>query len=140
MKDVKTVLKKAGVSGKIALAAALLGLISLIAFIIYGAVYSMYADYSVMIFLLLGTVCQAGYALISHPAAEVLPLAGVICSGIGMNIFFLNSYTVWADWYGNFNMYGSQGGVTPVIIILVITVLSIVCGLVACFTRKVKEG
>ena len=141
MKNLKSQIKQSGVSGKLALAAAVLGVVSLVAFLIYGAVYSMYADIGVALFLLLGAACQIGYALWQHPASELLPLVGMICNCVGMILFFLNSYTVWADWYGNFNMYGSQGGVAPVIAILVLTLLTILLGLAACFTRKgAKEG
>lgn len=136
----KVNLKNAGVSGKISLAAAALGLVTLAAFLIYSAMYSVYFDSAVVIFLLLGIAGHVGYALWNSRIADVLPLAAVICAGIGMNIFFLNSYTVWADWWGNFNMYGSQGGVTPVIIILILAILSIICGIVTCFTRKNKEA
>lgn len=135
----KAKLKSAGTSAVISMAAAVLGLISLIAFLIYGIVYSVYFDLAVTVFLLLSIVGYAGYALWENRIAEILPLVAVICSGSGMGIFFLNSYAVWADWYGNFNMYGSQGGIAPVIAILAVTIVSIVCGIVACFTRKNKE-
>ena len=124
---------------KAACVAAVLEAATLIAFIIYGAAYSVYADWTVSLFLLLGIAGYAGYILLNGPVADALPFAAVICGGLGMNLCFLNSYPVWADWYGHFNMYGSQGGVTPVIIILVLAILSVVCGIVACFTRKEKE-
>lgn len=129
-------IKNSGVSGRIALIAAIFGTAAFIVFLIYGVTYSAYADLGVAIALLLGVISYVAYIAIEQPLAEILPLAGVIATGIGMNIFFLNSYTVWADWYGNFNMYGSQGGITPVIVILVICVLSILSGIVACYTRK----
>ena len=132
-------LKKNGTSGLLGLIAAALGLVSFVAFVIYGAVYSSYADWGVALFLLLGALCSAGYVVFDAKWAEVLPLAGVVCTGIGMNVFFLNSYNVWADWYGNFNMYQSEGGITPVIVLLVIDLLTIVAGIAAGFTRKHKE-
>jgi hypothetical protein len=136
MKSVLSIIRESGKSAWIAMASALLGMAAFLGFLIYGLTYSMYADYGVAIFLLLGVLCQAGYSLLRHPLAEALPLLGVVCSGFGMNVFFLNSYTVWADWYGNFNMYGSQGGVTPVIILLVLMLLTIISGIVACFLRR----
>ena len=136
----KTGVLNSGLGAKFALIAALLGLVSWIAFLIYGTIYTVYFDAAVVIFLLLGVIGYAGFLFLAHPAAEFLPLVSVVCSGIGMNLFFLNSYTVWADWYGNFNMYGSQGGITPVIAILVVTILSILFGIATCFTRKRKEA
>lgn len=133
-------IKHTMLSAKFSLAAAALSLVSLVAFLIYGLVYPVYADWAAGLSLLLALAAYAGYALLDSPLTNILPLAGVILGGLGMNIIFLNSYTVWADWYGNFNMYGSQGGVAPVILILVLNILAILCGIVTCFTRKNKEA
>lgn len=142
--------KKFSAGSMTSLIAAGLSLIATIAFLIYGTVYPVYFDAAVVIFLLLGVAGFAAYALWDSDIANILPLIAVLCGSIDMGVFFLNSYPVWADWWGNinmygsadgsFNMYGSQGGVTPVIIILVITVLSILCGIVTCFMRKNKEA
>lgn len=142
--------KKLGGGSMTGLIAGGLSLIATIAFLIYGTVYPIYFDAAVVIFLLLSAAGYAAYALLNSDIADIIPLAAVLCGGIAMGVFFLNSYPVWADWWGNinmygsadgsFNMYGSQGGVTPVIIILVITVLSILCGIVTCFMRKNKEA
>ncbi len=132
--------KKASGSAKTALVAAALELITLVVFLIYGATYSVYADWTVSLFLLLGIAGYVGYVLLNGPVADILPLAAVICGGLGMNLFFLNSYPVWADWYGHFNMYGSQGGLTPVLVIMIFAILSAVCGIITCFTRKEKEA
>ncbi|HIR83789.1 MAG TPA: hypothetical protein IAA56_00445 [Candidatus Galloscillospira excrementavium] len=133
-------IKGRGASVKLSLAAAAVGLISLIAFLIYGAVYPVYADFGVGIFLLLGVLGYLAYAFFDLPVLDFAPLAAVFCTSFGMGLFALNAYPVLGDWYGNFNMYGSEGGIVPVIIILAITLVSIVCGIVTCFTRKQKGG
>lgn len=136
----KISLKDSSFSVKLSLIAAILGLVSFVAFLIYGAVYSVYADWAVALFLILGAACYLGYALLDNKFAELLPLIGVVLTGIGFNLFFLNSYNVWADWYGNFNMYGSEGGIAPVIVQMVLDLLTIIAGIIACFTSKQKKG
>lgn len=54
--------------------------------------------------------------------------------------FFLNSYTVWVDWYGNFNMYGSRGGVVPVIVQFVLLFAANILGIVSCFQGKEEKS
>ena len=120
--------------------AAVITLVALVAFLIYGIMYPVYADYTVMIFYALGIACFAGHVFWDHPIAEVLPPCGVALTALAMNLMFLNSYTVWADWYGNFDMYGSQGGITPVIILMVLSLIAIIAGIVSCFSRKTKEA
>lgn len=120
--------------------ACVLTIIALAAFTVYGLSYPRYADYAVTLFFLGGAACFAGYIFWNHIVAELLPLAGVVLVSLAMNILFLNSFTVWADWYGNFHMYGSQGGVTPVIIQMVICFAAAIAGIVSCFNRKNKEA
>lgn len=129
-------IRSLGVSAYLALADALLAAVTLVGFCIYGAIYNEYFDLAVAALLLLGIICMAGYALIDTIVTEYINVAGVFCVSFSMGLFFLNSYEVWADWYGNFDMYGSRGGLTPVIILLVLHILTIVCGIVSCFIRK----
>lgn len=127
-------------SAKLGLAAAAAALVSLAAFIAYGAMYPVYADYGVGLFLLLGLAAYVAYALCDGPVFDFMPLAGVFCSSFGLGLFAINAYPVLGDWYGNFNMYGSQGGIAPVIAILTITLGSILLGIITSFTRKHKEA
>lgn len=80
--------------------------------------------------------CFALYAVRNNGWAEYLGLAAVVLLSYATGLFFLNSYTVWADWYGNFNMYGSRGGVAPVIVQLVLLLAAIILGIVSCFQSK----
>lgn len=124
------------VSAKISLVGALAALVSTVAFTIYGAVYSEYFDLAVLVCLLLGVLGCAAYAFVDGMLSEYLNLIAVVCLSFGVGLFFLNSYPVWADWYGNFTMYGSRGGIVPVIIIMALFLLSIICGIISCFSRK----
>lgn len=132
----KISLKGKSASALCGLTAAGLSAAAFIAFIIYGAVYTVYFDAVILLALLLGAAGNGAYALVDRPWAEFLGLAGVVCLGYGAGLFVLNAYPVMADWYGQFNMYGSQGGLAPVVVIAVLTLAAIVAGVVACFTRK----
>ena len=132
-------LKGKSASAKISLAAAAAALVSLVAFIIYGAKYSAYADFGVGLALLLGVLGYLAYVFFDYAVLDFAPFAAVFCSSFAMGLFAINAYPVLGDWYGNFNMYGSEGGITPVVIIMALTIVSILCGIVTCFTRKNKE-
>lgn len=67
-------IKSKSASAKLSLLSGALGLVTLIIFCVYGAVYD-YFDTVVFLTLALGVACAAGYALLSRPAAELLNLA-----------------------------------------------------------------
>ena len=129
--------KASGVSAKLSQFSALLGVVSLVAFCIYGAVFQ-YFDLVVLLTIALGVVCMEGYVLSSARPAQLLNMFGVACYAYAVGLFFLNSYNVWADWYGNFTMYGSRGGIAPVVAIMVLLVCC-VTGIISCFTAKGKD-
>lgn len=128
-------LKTAPFSVKSSQMGAAVGLVAVIAYSVYGMVFD-YFDFVVFLAFLLGTACAQGYVLVEK--SRYLNLVSVVCHSFGMGLLFLNSYPVWADWYGNFTMYGSRGGVVPVILLLVLAVLAILCGILSCFTLKRK--
>lgn len=128
--------KNLSFSAKVGLVGALASVVTAAAFIIYGVMYNEYFDTVVLACALLSAGGLAAYALLDGGIVEYLNLGGVFCLSFGMGLFFLNSYPVWADWYGNFTMYGSRGGVTPVIAILVLMMVTLLCGIISCFTRK----
>jgi hypothetical protein len=132
-------IKRKSFSAKISLIGAMVSLVLIVAFIIYGAIYPVYFDLAVIICWLLGAIGLGAYAFVDKKVTEYFGLAAVFLLSFGLGLFFLNSYSVWADWYGHFDMYGSEGGVTPVIIIFVITFIAIVCGIISCFMRKEAE-
>lgn len=131
-------LKALCVSTKMSQIGALIGLVGLVAFCIYGAVFQ-YFDLVVMLVIAVGAVCAEGYVLWEAKPAELMNLASVACYAYAVGLFFLNSYPVWADWYGGFTMYGSRGGIAPVVAIMVILLAGCVAGIVSCFTAKRKD-
>lgn len=132
----KISVKEKGVCEKLALVSASVSVIGFVAFLIYGLVYSVYFDAAVLLCIALGAAGMAAYSLIPGSRSGIFGPAGILLLSFGLGLFFLNSYPVWADWYGDFNMYGSQGTITPVIIILVILLAAVLSGIISCFMRK----
>lgn len=128
-------MKGKSISAKLSLIAAALNLITLIAFVIYGTIYS-YMDSVVVLSLLLSTVCGGVYALVDRKAAEFLDLAQVILVSYGVGLFFLNSYPVWADRLNNITMYGARGSLVPVVAVILLCFATAILGIASCFTRK----
>ena len=128
--------KGESLSQKASLAGTVLALVSLVGFVIYGAIYTVYFDLGVIILLLAGAVCSAAYVALKGVIAELAPLAAVLLITAALGLFFLNSYPVWADWYGGFTMYGSEGGIAPVIVLIVLYLLAVICDMIACFTAR----
>lgn len=128
-------MKKKGLSVKAAFCAAALSLLTLIVFLIYGAVYD-YLDYMVALSLILGAACAAAYVFVDHKGVEFLNLAQVVAVSYGLGLFFLNSHPVWADRLNHIEMYGSRGTLVPVVIIMLMFIGAIVLGIISCFTGK----
>ena len=128
-------MKGKSISAKLSLIAAALNLITLIASVIYGTIYS-YMDSVVVLSLLLSTVCGGVYALVDRKAAEFLNLAQVILVSYGVGLFFLNSYPVWADRLNNITMYGARGSLVPVVAVILLCFATAILGIASCFTRK----
>ena len=129
---------KGKINGWSAMASLIAGVLSLlitIIFVVYGVV-NQYFDLAIVLCDLVAVAGFLAYALVDKAWSEYAALLGVLTLSYSIGLFFLNSYTVWADWYGNFNMYGSRGGVVPVIIQLVLMIAAAVFGIISCFTRK----
>lgn len=128
-------MKAKSISTKLSLAAAAVSVITLVVFLIYGAVYS-YMDSMVALAVLLGAVCAAAYGLVDKKATEFLNLVEVLLIAYGVGLFFLNSYPVWADRLNNITMYGARGSLVPVVAIILLCFVAAVLGIASCFTRK----
>lgn len=122
-------------SRKVSFISAALNAVSLIVFLIYGAVYSYY-DFWVFGCLLIGIYCSLTYAFVAQKKAGILPVLSIIAVTIALGVFFLNSYPVWADRLNNISMYGSRGTLLPVISIIVLLLLTIVSAIAACFMKE----
>ena len=128
-------MKGKSISAKLSLIAAAVNLVALVAFIIYGAIYS-YMDSIVVLALLLGAVCGLAYALVDKKATEFLNLVQVLLVSYGVGLFFLNSYPVWADRLNNITMYGARGSLVPVVAVILLCFATAILGIASCFTRK----
>lgn len=116
----------------------ILMLVTLIAYIIYGVTYS-YFDTVVCGFMVAAILLSAVHFLVDSKAAQVCNLLEVMCISGGVALFVLNSYPVWADELNGITMYGSRGGLTPVIALLVLQFAAVILGIVSCFVPE-KEG
>ncbi len=139
-------MKISGKNSYISLIGAILSAVVAVCEIIYGAVYSQYADFVVVGTYLIGAALMAGYVFTNTKFTAWLNLLSVVFSGFGMGLFITNSYNVWADTWGNLTQYGSltgafsffnsQGGPYPAVAIIVLGLLSVILGIVSCFGRK----
>ncbi|MGI6107449.1 MAG: hypothetical protein ACOX8B_05895 [Lachnospiraceae bacterium] len=130
---------KMNFSTVMALAACAVSCAAAVLFVIYGIQFHVYFDTFVLACDLVAAVSFFLYAREGGRWASWLNLLGTVLMSVGLGLFFLNSYPVWADWYGNFDMYGSQGGITRVIVQMAVVLAAILAGIVSCFgTRRVS--
>ncbi len=127
-----------------------LSLIAGIGALIYGMRYAQYLDVAVILTLLAGGILGILALRIKPAAAGWLKLAATLCTAWGMGLFIVNSYNVWADAFGNLNMYGSlsgdfnffssEGGMVPPIILIVLMLLACIFGIIAVFGNRDAES
>lgn len=129
---------KMSFSSKTSLLGAIVMLVSLVSFVVYGIMYD-YFDTAVFVAVALGVICAVGYAKLHTIWAEYLNLIAVICIAFAVGLFFLNSYPVWADRLNNITMYASRGTLVPVITIMIMMFVAIIVEVVSCFTSKEGE-
>lgn len=126
---------KMSLSEKLSRCCALLSLLTLVVYCVYGAMYD-YFDIVVFLCLALAVVSAEAYVHLRGGPSELLNLLAVGLISFGVGLFFLNSYPVWADRLNNITMYGSRGTLVPVVAIMVLCFLAAWLGIVSCFTRK----
>lgn len=130
--------KERSQSARYSLLAAAVGVVTLVAFLIYGLMYQ-YMDTVVVLSLILSIAAAAGYALVDHVAVEYCNLIQVLCTSYGFGLFFLNSHPVWADRLNNIDMYGARGSLVPVIIIMILFFATVILGIMSCFKGKEED-
>lgn len=138
MNEIRNKLHSNGLSRNISLFTCLAGLITLVAYCIYGAVFD-YFDTVVCGFLVLAIVLDAVHFFAAGGAASACNLLSVMCLSGAIALFFLNSFPVWADELNGITMYASRGGLPPVIAILILLFASVLTEIVSCFIPA-KEG
>lgn len=131
-------MKNMGLSEKLSQLCALLSLVTLICYCIYGAIYD-YFDSGVFLTQVLGVACAQVYSLKESKWTSQLNLAATACLSFSVGLFFLNSYPVWADRLNNIDMYGSRGTLVPVIAIILLLFADIFIEIASCFTLNRKD-
>jgi hypothetical protein len=122
--------------GKFSLFLAIVGLIVLAAYTVYGIVYE-YFD-SVVFGALVAGVMMNLFASFSGGRIKFFNLLAVLANCVALAFFFLNSFYVWADNVNDLDMYGSRGGLEPVVAIMVAVLFDILLGIIVCFTKDKK--
>lgn len=139
MNTVNQVKKKRSVQAYISIAAAALSLVIAIGFCIYGAVFD-YFDVVVLINLLVAALASGIYFFYSrYQSLRFLNLLAVFLVSFALAFFFMNSFPVWADELNNITMYGSRGGLAPVITIMIAMIACILVEIVVCFMPEKEE-
>ena len=132
MKKIKDKLQSNGLSRNISFFACAVGIVTLAAYCIYGAVFD-YFDTVVCGFLALAVVLDALHFFAAAKAASACNLLSVMCLSGAIALFFLNSFPVWADELNGITMYASRGGLPPVIAILILLFIAALAEIVSCF-------
>ncbi len=133
--------RKKNFSRIVSLAGACVAAALTVAFLIYSMTYSEYFDVTVLACFALGAAGLALYALLDGVWTEFMNLLAVFTVSFGAGLFIINSFPVIGDWYGNFNMYGSRGGIGPVVGIVGAAVFTVLLGIISCFTcKEVKKS
>lgn len=132
-------LKEKSFSAKMGFAGGVLSLAACIVFCIYGAVYNRYFDIVIAICFLLAGICSIAYCMLDNKVAEYGTWAAVALNAYAVGLGVLNSYEVWADWWGGFTMYGSEGGIAPVLGFLIPALVACIVDIISCFTKKEKK-
>lgn len=125
-------------SKKMSRIGSLIGVVVLIIFCIYGAVYQ-YFDTVVVLGMILGIVFSELYIHLKGRGAQCLNVVSVLASSFSLGLFFLNSYPVWADRVNHISMYSSRGTLFPVITIMALSIAGIVFEIISCFTGSEEE-
>lgn len=138
--------KKMVASEKAALIGGVLAMVCAVGEIVYGAMYEQYADYMVVLSLILGGGLLGCYALVNNRLVNWFGLLGTVAIGFGMGLFLTNSYNVWADTWGNilqygkltgeFNFFNSQGGPIPAVCLILLALAAAICAIISCFNGK----
>lgn len=111
------------------------GIVSLIAYTIYGMMFQ-YFDTAVFAAILLSIVFAALNVVYRKIKFPIFDLLAVLSMSFAIGICFMNSFPVWADNLTGITMYGSRGGLPPIIAVLVLLIAANVGDICACFAEK----
>lgn len=131
-------IKARGSGAVCSLICAVLSVIGLAVYVIYGVTYD-YLDAVVALTILLGGALALVHCMAGEKLLGLLNLLSSMSLSYAVGLFFVNSFPVWADNLNNITMYASRGGLGPVIVILVILMLAILAEIVSCFAKRGGE-
>lgn len=114
---------------------AVLCLAILIGWIVYAAVNA-YFNPGTLICLILALCCSLLSFLLDQRSLDFLPLATVILMSLAFAFFGYRSLPVWQDGISGFNMYGSRGSLSSVVVLTASFLIGIIVEIIVCFLRK----
>lgn len=123
---------------------ALYSVICLVAYTVYGAVYD-YFDIAVFLSMIFAIAAGFVYSLLRSDnkiVGKILDFLNVIMAAllaIGFAVMIKNSIYVWADELNGIKMFGSRGGLAPVVALIAMFVVALVAEIVTCFFRDEKS-
>jgi len=137
-------------SAIMSIVAAGLSLVLIILDAIYTGKYTQYQDSAVIWFLVIAIVFWVAYFLIKdNQITNWFCFIGVLFAGLALALFLANSINVWQDvggsliqngeLFGTFNFFNSEGGPIFPAIIIIIFIITEICGIISCFTGKTKK-
>lgn len=141
---IKRLFENKSLSKIISLAVSVYTFCCLIFYIIYGAMYD-YFDVVALLMCLFGIASAVCYFFLdfnSRMAKTIVAALGILavaCFSATFAIIIVNSIYVWADVLNNITMFGSRGGLAPVITLIILFGMAIVAQIIACFLGSEKQ-
>lgn len=149
--NLKSLVTGKTLSAIMALIAAGLSLVVIILDAIYTSLYTQYVDDMVIWFLIFAMIFWIVYFLAKdNQILNWFGFIGLLFGGLALALFLTNSINVWQDvggsliqngeLFGTFNFFNSEGGPIFPAIIIILFLITEICGIISCFTSKVKKN
>lgn len=129
---------------RVTLFVALYSVLCLAAYTVYGLVYD-YFDVAAFLCILLAVAAGLGYFFLAsenrrmRKLLDFMTVIMVLLLSFGFAILVKNSVYVWADELNGITMFGSRGGLAPVLVLMTMFLLGLIAEIVACFFEDEKE-
>lgn len=112
-------------------------LLYLVTFILYLAT-SHSVKFTIILFLLLAFISGFLYTFVDYYLLEISNFLAVVFATIALVQVAISSIATFADVINGISMFGSSGGLTFIILILVILGIGILVEIISCFSKREK--
>ena len=117
----------------LSLAGAVLALAALIVYFLNGA-----GNTLVIVCTVLAVACGGVYFAVSHPAAEVCSILGVVFVAISLFRYIVDSIPTLLDYFNGISMFQSGGGITTVVTLSALMGVSALAFILSSFMKHSK--